>query len=187
MILIVLGSPRKNGNSSILAQKLVEGAKENNAIVEEIYLHGLNIKPCSACDGCRREPRQGCIVKDDMQPLYKKIEDADTIVLVSPIYWFNISAQMKIFIDRTYATEKDGKFGFTGKNIGIILTYADPDIFASGGVNALRSYQDIFKYVKAKVKGVIHGSAWEAGEISKNEKLLTQAYELGKKLTKKGS
>src|SRR5271157_279277 len=181
-MLVVLGSPRKNGNSTILANKLVEGATEAGAEVETIFLQGMKIAPCNACDACRKNPKAGCAIKDDMIPLYKKIERADAIVLASPTYWFNMSAQMKAFIDRTYAMEKDGKYGFSGKIFGIIMTYADVDAFDAGAVNALRSFQDMCAFVGSKIVGIVHGSAEKAGEINDNEKLLQAAFDRGTKL-----
>jgi len=89
-ILVVFGSPRKNGNSTILANKLVEGATESGADVETIFLQGLKIAPCNACDACRKKPNAGCAIKDDMIPLYKKIEQAKAIVLATPTYWFSV-------------------------------------------------------------------------------------------------
>jgi multimeric flavodoxin WrbA len=89
---------------------------------------------------------------------------------------------MKSFIDRTYAIYSKGTYAFTGKDVGVILTYEDEDVFASGGVNALRSFQDAFAYVKANLKGMVYGTANKAGEVQANKKLLQRAYDLGKKL-----
>ncbi|HME55141.1 MAG TPA: flavodoxin family protein [Candidatus Lokiarchaeia archaeon] len=80
----------KNENSTILANKLVEGATEAGADVETIFLQGLKIAPCNACHACRKNPKAGCVINDDMIPLYKKIEQSDTIVLATPTYGFSI-------------------------------------------------------------------------------------------------
>jgi multimeric flavodoxin WrbA len=182
-ILVVLGSPRKNGNSAILATKCAEGAKEVGADVETIFLQGLKIAPCNACDACVKKPEGGCVIKDDMIPLYKKIEQATAIVFVTPTYWFNMSAQLKLFIDRSYAIRPGkGKYAFSDKRVGIIMTYADVDPFAAGAVNALRSFQDICTFVGATIVGSVYGSAENPGDISKNEAILQAAYDLGKKL-----
>lgn len=183
-VLILLGSPRKNGNSTFLAEKTAAGAKHVGAEVETIYLHGLKINPCSGCDACLKENATGCIVQDDMQGIYPKIRTADSIVFASPIYWFNYSAQLKTCIDRTYCMQGNNRFGLTDKNIGIILTYADVDVFASGGVNALRSLQDMCTFVRAHIVGVVHGSAEKPGEIRRNSVLEQKAFELGELLGK---
>ena len=181
-VLIVTSSPRKNGNSTILALKAAEGVTTEGGIAEIAAIGNLNIAPCNACDSCRAKPDAGCIIKDDMQPLYQKIEEADGIIFASPVYWFNMSAQMKLFIDRTYAVHSENGYALTGKDVAVILTYEDEDIYVSGGINALRSFKDIFAYVKANFVGVLYGSANKAGEIQSNSKLLEKAYNLGKKI-----
>ena len=102
-IIIIKGSPRKSGNSAALAEQVAAGAQAAGAEVESIYLHGLDIQPCDACEACQGAADLDCIIDDDMQTLYPKIRQADAIVYASPIYWFNLSAQMKLFIDRCYS------------------------------------------------------------------------------------
>jgi multimeric flavodoxin WrbA len=181
-ILIVMASPRKEGNSSILAKQVAAGAEAVGAKVESFYLHGMNIKPCDACDACRGKTEVDCILDDDMHGLYPKLRQADVIVLASPIYWFTVSAQAKLFMDRWYALGGPEGHAFAGKRFGIVLTYADTDPFTSGAVNALRTLQDGLNYVGASMIGMVYGSAWEAGEIRKNQELMKKAYELGKQL-----
>ena len=181
-VLILTASPRKNGNSTILALKAAEGVKAAGGEADIAPIGTMKIAPCTACDLCRTSPETGCVINDDMQPLYKKIEEAHGIIFATPVYWFSVSAQMKCFIDRTYSTHNDGRYAFTGKDVGIILTYEDKDVFVSGGVNALRSFQDIFAYVRANPLGTVHGSADKAGDIQTNDKLLQEAYELGRKI-----
>lgn len=102
-IVIVLGSPRKDGNSATLGKKAAEGAKEVGAEVESFYLHGMNISPCAACDSCRDDIATNCVIDDKMQILYPKLRQADALIIASPIYWFSVSAQTKLFMDRCYA------------------------------------------------------------------------------------
>jgi len=181
-VLILAASPRNNGNSTILASKAAEGVKAAGGEADLVPIGKLKIAPCNACDACRAKPEAGCVIKDDMQPLYKKIEDAQGVIFATPVYWFNMSAQMKLFIDRTYAVHGEGGYALTGKDIGVILTYEDEDVFVSGGINALRSFQDICAYVKANLVGMVYGSAGKVGEIQANEKLLQKAYDLGRKI-----
>jgi len=75
-----------------------------------------------------------------------------------------------------------GDNALKGMKVGILMTYGDPDPFGSGAVNALRAFQDSFKYVGAEMAGMLYGSAFEAGEIRANEVLMKKAYELGEKL-----
>ncbi|MBN2334561.1 flavodoxin family protein [Candidatus Bathyarchaeota archaeon] len=181
-VLIVTASPRKNSNSTILALKAAEGVKSVGGEADVVHIGKLKIAPCDACDACRATPEAGCVIKDDMQPLYQKIEDAQGIIFATPVYWFNMSAQMKLFIDRTYAVHGEGGYAFTGKDVGVILTYEDEDVYASGGVNALRSFQDICAYVKADLVGMVYGTVGKPGDVQSNGKLLQKAYDLGREV-----
>ncbi len=181
-ILLTLGSPRKEGNSATLAKQLVAGAEAAGSVIEKFYLHGMNIRPCTGCDTCQGEPDRNCVIDDDMQILYPKLRRTDAIAIASPVYWFTVSAQTKIFMDRWYALGGADGYALAGKRIGIILTYGDSDPFTSGAVNALRTFQDAFNYVGADIVGMVYGSASEAGEIKDNSDLMEKAYELGKQL-----
>lgn len=182
-IVIVLGSPRKTGNSAALAEQVAAGAAAGGAAAETFYLHGMDIAPCNACDACHRPEGQGCVIADDMQELYPKLRNADALVIASPVYWFTMSAQTKIFMDRCYALESPGGSALKGKKIAILLAYADPDAFSSGAVNALRAFQDSFHYIGAEIVDMIHGSAGKAGAIRENAELMAKAYELGRRLS----
>jgi len=181
-VMIAIGSPRKKGNSATLAQQVAAGAKADGARVETFFLHHMNIKPCTACDACRKKKDVDCIIQDDMQMLYPKLRDADAIVIASPIYWFTVSGQTKVFMDRWYGLGGDEGYELAGKKFGILLTYADADPFASGAVNALRTFQDALNYIGAEIVGMVYGSASKAGEIRKNEAVMQEAFELGKKI-----
>ena len=102
-ILVILGSPRKNGNSETLVKTVIEGIEEKIlCTVESIYLHGLkDLNPCRGCGGCEKTGM--CVIKDDMIELYEKVDEADIIFLVTPVYFYGPSAQIKIFIDRFQA------------------------------------------------------------------------------------
>lgn len=181
-IMVVIGSPRRKGNSATLAQRVAVGAKDTGAQVETFFLHAMDIRPCTACDACRTKLKKDCIIKDDMKRLYPKMKAADGIVIASPIYWFTVSAQTKLFMDRWYALGGDDGYELAGKKFGIVLAYADADPFISGAVNALRTFQDAFNYIGAEMVGTVYGSAWKAGEIKKNKALMDAAYALGKKM-----
>jgi len=183
-ILALFGSPRKKGNSTLLANHIILGAESRGAIIESIYLNGLNIKPCQGCYACQEEDSKGCAVDDDMQGIYPKITEADALIIASPVYWFTMSAQTKIFMDRCIATynEDPGKSQLHGKKIAIAMTFGDKDAFSSGCVNALRTFQDAYNFVGADIAGMVYGSAEEPGEIAADTELMKDAEALGKKL-----
>ncbi len=183
-IIALLGSPRKKGNSTLLANHIILGAESQGATVESIYLNGLNIKPCQGCYACQAKDSQGCAVKDDMQAIYPKITEADALIIASPVYWFNMSAQTKIFMDRCIAlfNENPEKSSLYGKKIAIAMSYGDKDAFCSGCINALRTFQDAYNFVGADIAGMVYGSAEEPGEIASNTGLMQDAEALGEKL-----
>ena len=181
-ILVLLGSPRKKGNSTTLANQIVAGAESAGATAEKIFLHGKEISPCQACYACQRPDSKGCAIDDEMQPIYGKLIEADGWVIASPVYWFSMSAQTKLFLDRCFALPAYKKDAFTGKRIAIAMSYGDEDAFNSGCVNALRTFQDSARYVGANLVGMVYGSAEKPGEIKANDALMRQAVALGKKL-----
>jgi multimeric flavodoxin WrbA len=181
-VMVAIGSPRKKGNSATLAKQVAAGAMAVGARVETFFLHHMNIKPCTACDACRKKKDVDCIIQDDMQILYPKLREAEAIVIASPIYWFTVSGQTKVFMDRWYGLGGDEGYELAGKKFGIVLTYADADPFVSGAVNALRTFQDAFNYIGAEIVGMVYGSASKAGDIRKNEAVMQEAFELGKKI-----
>jgi multimeric flavodoxin WrbA len=181
-VLVLKGSPRERGNSSILADRLAAGAEAAGAKVERFVLHTMTIKPCDGCDACQKMDDGECVISDDMQILYPKLRDADTIVIASPIYWFAMSAQTKLCIDRWYALETSRGSALSGKKFALVLTYGDTDPWTSGATNAMRTFQDMCRYLKAEITGMVYGAASDAGDIETQPKLLEQAYSLGRKI-----
>jgi len=179
-IIALMGSPRRNGNSTLLAGSIIAGAKSQGARVQTVRLHGMNIRPCTACDKCHAADDRFCVIRDDMQKLYPKVVAADGIIYASPVYWFTVSAQLKLFMDRCYALGGPGGYALRGKKTAVALTYGDADPFRSGAVNALRTFQDAFAYVEAEFAGCVYASAFAAGDIARNKKVMKEAFALGK-------
>ncbi len=179
-VLVLKSSPRENGNSNTLAEQVEAGAKEAGAEVESLMLHHMDIRPCDACDTCQETGV--CIVKDDMQQVYPLLEKADAIVIAGPVYWFTISAQVKLCIDRWYALESPKGNGLAGKQIGIVLTYGDTDLYTSGGINAIYTFESMFRYLGAEITGMVYGTADEVGDAAKQPELMKSAFQLGQKL-----
>ena len=97
-ILGINGSPRIGGNTDILLEKILEGVVSQGGNTEKINLAALKFSPCLECVGVRDDG--SCIIEDDLQIIYKKIREADVLVLASPIFFGSLSAQTKMMIDR---------------------------------------------------------------------------------------
>ncbi len=100
-VIAFLGSPRENGNTELLLREAVRGVEESGSAVQVFNLNKMNIMPCQNCGGC--DETGVCIYEDDMTRIYEAIRNADRIILASPIFFFALSAQTKIMIDRCQA------------------------------------------------------------------------------------
>ncbi len=100
-LLVVLGSPRKGGNGEVLVEKIAEQVEKSGGAVDYVRLNTLKLRPCQGCSGC--DKTGVCVIKDDMDPIYEAADAADRILLVSPVYFYGLSAQSKIFGDRMQA------------------------------------------------------------------------------------
>jgi len=178
-VLILKGSPREKGNSNTLADRAAAGAMDAGAQAESIYLHGLDIRACDACDLCDAGQ---CVIEDDMQPLYPKLAAADAILLASPVYWFTFSAQLKLCIDRWYGFQGHKWQEVSRKPYGIILTYGDSDLYTSGAINAIYTFETMCRFLDSRIAGIVHGSLSEVGDAEKNPELMQKAYDLGQLL-----
>lgn len=181
-IVSIHGSPRKNGNSALLAAEIQAGASDAGAQVVSFHLQGMDIRPCTACDACRGSVEAECVIEDDMGVVYRALREADGLIIATPIYWFAASGQTKVFLDRCYALGGPDGTALRGLRVAIAVTYEDPDPFRSGAVNALRSFQDMFAYVGAPIVAMVYGSAAGAGEIASNSALLVEARAAGRRL-----
>lgn len=174
-VLILSGSPRKGGNSDLLCDAMLRGAREAGHEAEKIMIGEKKIGFCRACYGCR--DRGACVLGDDMAPVLEKMQQADVIVLASPVYFYSIDAQMKAVIDRTLPKWTQLK----NKEFYYILTAADPDPAAMDG--ALACFRGFAVCLEgAEERGVLMGNGlYEAGE-AKSSPYLQQAYEMGKNM-----
>ena len=101
-VLILSGSPRKDGNSDLLCSEFMRGAQESGNEVQKIFVRSKKIVPCNACYYCRDHGGK-CALNDDMSEILDAMQAADVIVMASPVYFYSIDAQMKIIIDRSLA------------------------------------------------------------------------------------
>lgn len=175
-VLILSGSPRKDGNSDILCDEFAKGAEASDNTVEKIRVAEKNIDFCRACYYCTKSNGE-CAIKDDMAEVLQKMIDADVIVFASPVYFYSIDAQLKALIDRTVARWTEVK----NKEFYYIMTAADSDKRAmETTLSCFRGYADCVN--GAKEMGVIYGSGvYEKGEI-KNSAAMKEAYTMGKNI-----
>ncbi len=108
-ILGIVCSPREGGNTEILVKEALKSAQEAGAETDLVLVAGKDIGPCDACGACAKDGV--CVVEDDMQDIYQKLEKADGILFGTPVYFINVSAQAKAIIDRTYAFLRTRKLG----------------------------------------------------------------------------
>jgi multimeric flavodoxin WrbA len=102
-VLAINGSPRKNGNTATLLHKALEGAASQGAKTELIHLYDLSFTGCISCFACKLKDGKSygkCAVKDDLTPILEKIDNVDAIILGSPIYFGNVTGEMRSFIER---------------------------------------------------------------------------------------
>ena len=119
-IVILNGSPRKNGKTASLVKAFVEGAESAGNEVRNFYLHGMNIKGCLACEACSRNGGK-CVQRDEMDVISEAYEWADVVVFASPMFWGTISGQLKIAIDRLYAVQNKLGYDVT-RETALIMT-----------------------------------------------------------------
>jgi multimeric flavodoxin WrbA len=108
-------SPRKNANTQTLVEAVLNGAAQNGARTRLVNLRELDIHGCLGCEGCKKHIGR-CVQKDDLTPLLQELKDYDAIVLGTPVYWFHVSAQFKMLVDRLYSFLEYGTDPKTGKD-----------------------------------------------------------------------
>ena len=175
-VLILEGSPRRNGNSAILSGEFARGAEEAGCSVEKVRIAAKKIAGCLGCNACYRSGGE-CVQKDDMAEIREKMLAADAIVLASPIYFYSMTAQMKAVIDRTYAFYQQ----LEGKTFYFLITCGAPDAaFTETMLAALRGFTCCI--LNAREGGAVLGvGAMEAGEI-RGSAAMTEAYQLGRSI-----
>lgn len=163
-ILVVTGSPRKNGNTEIMAEEFARCAIEAGHQVTVRNLSISKVEPCIACQYCFTHDGV-CVQKDDMNDILNDLNSADMLVLASPIYWFDVSAQMKCFIDRMYALAKKG---FHIQSIAMLLNSGADGVYDA----AETQIRYIASYLKWDLKGVLKvPNLKEKGSIKESKEL----------------
>lgn len=128
-VTILIGSPRKNGSTRVLAAEAERGLKEQGIATELIFLNDLKIKGCQACYYCKKNDVAECAVKDDMQEIHQLLQESDGIIVASPIYFAGVTAQTKIWLDRLFpyiGMDLSPKLP-KSKKVSFIFTQNQPD------------------------------------------------------------
>ncbi len=176
-ILILTGSPRKNGNSDMLADAFMKGAQEKGHTVNKIEVANLNISGCNACTMCWTKDG-ACVQCDDMAEIEPLLESADMLVLVSPLYFFGITAQLKSVIDRlcAYCVGNCKKPLKIKESALIMCGECDEERFYSGAID---TYKHTADYMKWEDRGILIATSVSAkGDVLKGD-WLTKAQTFG--------
>lgn len=175
-VLIISASPRRHGNSDLLCDRFLEGARDAGHHAEKIFLRDKKINFCFGCMVCQSNGGK-CIQKDDMAGILERMVAADVIVMATPVYFYTMNAQMKTLIDRTHPKYPD----FGTKDIYFIVAAADTRKEAmERTIESFRGFTSCFPGLAEK--GIIYGTgARNIGEI-KGQKAMDEAYAMGKTL-----
>jgi multimeric flavodoxin WrbA len=179
-VLALAGSPRKGGNSDILADQLLRGVRDAGAEAEKVYLDDLRIRPIGEVEDntrLRSDPRRD----DDLPVVLDRFLRADMIVIATPVYWFGVSAQVKCFLDRlsSYFRHPEYADRFTGKGYVVLCTFGrnEPD----HGKCVCDPMKGCVGVLRGRYLGDLCVSAYRKGEVARMPEALQAAYELGRK------
>lgn len=174
-VLIISASPRKGGNSEILADEFATGAREARHEVEKVCLYDKTINFCKGCLACQKTQR--CVIHDDANAIVQKMKEADVLAFATPVYYYEMCGQMKTMLDRTNPLFPSD---YAFQDIYLLASAADAEESAvDGAVNGLKGWIACFE--KAQLKGVIRGvGAANPGDIRKMSSRLEEARTMGK-------
>lgn len=184
LIVGILGSPRRKGNSDLLLEEALKGASESGAEVRKVILNDLVFRACQGCNDCHEDG--SCVQRDAMTPVYELLENADAIVIATPIYFSGPSAQIKLFIDRCQClwvrNELLGRYSSEAKRRrGALIAVGGDEkaVFkhAVGEVKALYSAIGVAYDGEILLPGVN-----DKGEVLSHPDALAEAEKLGRRL-----
>ncbi len=175
-ILILSSSPRKGGNSQTLCEQFAQGAREAGHTVEMISLREKSIHCCTGCLACLQTG--ACVQKDDTAEILDKMLAADVIVLATPVYFYSMSAQMKMLIDRTVPVYER----LENKEFYFIITQTDPDKGAmERTIEALRGFTEGCLTDPIE-RGILYGAGLQKVGEAQQSPLMRDAYEMGRQV-----
>ena len=174
-ILIITTSLRRGSNSDALAEQFAKGAAQAGHSVETLSLRDKNLQFCRGCLACQSPGK--CVIRDDVAPMLEQIRTADVLVFATPIYFYEMSGQMKVLLDRTdplYPVE------YSFRDIYLLATAAEGEECAvDGAVNGLNGWIACFE--KARLAGVVRGVGADGPNTIQINPAMVQAYEMGKR------
>ena len=175
-VLGLVGSPRKGGNTDLLVSRILDGASESNHFTEKVYLYALDIAPCVDCRSCKKG-KFNCIINDDMQRLYQKLEGVDVIVFGTPLYWYGPTGKMKLMMDRLrpFIASKKMK----NKKALVVVPSEEGE---SACCYLVGMFELSFEYLGVKLMAKMLTKAYEKAEVIKQSETMNRAFELGKTL-----
>ena len=176
-IVILNGSPRKNGNTSALVKAFTEGAQSVGHTVTEFFLDGMEIHGCKGCFGGHSGRECPCVQHDDMDKIYPAVKGSDVVVLATPLYYWNMSGQLRTAVDRLFALEEgDGNLLRGNGRASALLMAAE----GHGFEDAALYYDHLMEHLRWKNLGkVLCGGVMDVGDIE-GRKELDDARELGR-------
>ncbi len=178
-IIAIVSSPRTGCNSETIAKSIAEGAKENGNNVKFVHMKDLEMKPCEACNYCKKNDR--CIQTDGISDLIQEIRECDGVILTSPLYFGQTCAQYRVFEDRLYsALGPNGSNIPAGKKVASVVTCGSD----SGDAQKEAEHMSFIfkKYFGGEPIGtVIFKDSGDKDAASKDQAVLEEARELGKK------
>lgn len=179
-IVILNGSPRRKGNTAGLVKAFTEGAQSAGHEVTQFFLDGMNIHGCKGCFGGHSSRQCPCVQGDDMDQIYPAVRECDVIVLASPLYYWNMSGQLRTAIDRLFALEEgDGNLLRGHGRAAALLMAAE----GHGFEDMARYYENLLKHLQWNNLGaVLAGGNGDIGDISGKPEL-QQAFALGKSIS----
>lgn len=187
-VLILIGSPRRDGNSATLARAAARGAEEAGHEVRLRFLDDHIASFLRDCRACRRDDGT-CAIEDGYGPFFlNDFLDADALILCTPIYWYGMSAQAKAFFDRTFcyyaASYPDAARvmeGMAGKRVGLVL--ASEETYPGATLGIVHSLQEYTRYTHSHLVGVVHGIGNRRGEVALDPaQPMREAERLGREL-----
>lgn len=175
-VIVISTSLRAGSNSDMLADKFVEGVRAAGHEVEKVSLRGKQLEFCKGCMGCQKLGR--CVIDDDANDIMRKVLNADVVCWATPIYYYEMSGQMKVLIDRMNAMYSlDYKF----RDVYMITTAAEDEPEVPKRAEAgLTGWIDC--YPKSRLAGTLFCGGVDAPRSIEGNDKLQEAYELGKKI-----